>query len=242
MSGLSSAEYLEIDGRRWNFWTAGEGHYQAATDYLRYRILLGLLPPSCRRVADIGCGDGYLSYLMRQRGHRVIAIDFGASRLRKAWAGQPAGLQAVQASCYSIPLADASVDHAVLSEILEHLDSPLEALREAARIVRPGGRVLVSVPHAQDAPEVVCPHCCRQFNAAGHVQHFDSNSLRGLAEKSGLRPVRSFTAASALSRYLLRRLPWLAPVAVAMDQVLRRLVPADNLHLVLVAACPHRAP
>jgi SAM-dependent methyltransferase len=238
MTGLAYNQYLEADGRRWNYWKASLRHYQAASDYVRYRILLGLLPAASRRVVDAGCGDGYLSYLLRRRGHRPIAVDLSASRLSKARASQPADLPVLQACCGALPLASGAVDAVIFSEILEHLESPLEALRNGARILRPGGRLILSVPHAQDAPDVVCPHCCRQFNAAGHLHRFDPEGMRALVESAGLRPLRVFTAASALTRYFLRRMTWLAPLVLPLDAALRRLAPADNLHLFVAAERP----
>jgi SAM-dependent methyltransferase len=148
----------------------------------------------------------------------------------------------VQASCYRLPFAEASCDAVIYSEILEHLESPREALASGYRALRPGGRIVISVPHAQDAPDVVCPHCLRRFNAAGHLRHFEPAELRALVEGAGFSVERVFPGASALTRYLLRRMTWLAPAVVWLDGVLRRLCPLDNLHLFVVAVRPEGRP
>jgi SAM-dependent methyltransferase len=241
MTGPSWTGYLEAEGRRWNYWTAARSHFQAASDYVRYQILLGLLPARCKRVVDVGCGDGYLDFLLERRGHTAIAVDLSASRLAKARQGVAGELRIVQASCYALPLAAQSCDAVVYSEVLEHLDAPDEALAGAYPVLRPGGRLLLSVPHSQDAPDVVCPHCCRQFNAAGHLRHFEPLQLRALVEAAGFRVERIFTGASALTRYIVRRLTWLSAAAPALDWILRRLSPADNLHLFVVAVRPEEA-
>jgi 2-polyprenyl-3-methyl-5-hydroxy-6-metoxy-1,4-benzoquinol methylase len=232
------ASYIEADGRRWNFWTAELSNFQAASDYLRYRILMDLLPAARGTVLDVGCGDGYLDFLLHKGGCTPIGLDLSTSRLEKARRGQVHEFRAVQSNCYSLPLAENSCDTIIYSEILEHLEKPQEAIRSGARILKPGGRLIVSVPHAQDAPDVVCPHCMRQFNAAGHVQHFQSADLQAIIESTGLKTLTIFAAASAATRYLLRRMTWTWRIALPMDVVFRKLIPGDNLHLFAVAVKP----
>lgn len=236
MNSSDYVNYVEKDAQRWNFWESDLRNFQKATDHIRGQLLLRLLPGrGGRMVLDAGAGDGHLSWLMLAEGHKVLSLDLSFHRLDKARSGSSRALTAVQANCGNIPLADASFDAVVFSEILEHLEDPATAIREGARVLRPGGRMIISVPHAQDAPDVVCPNCLKTFNAAGHVNHFDVATLTGMTVQAGMRVERVFGGVSSLSRYCLRRLPRLAPFITVIDRGMRMLSKGDNLHLFLVA-------
>jgi SAM-dependent methyltransferase len=92
-------------------------------------------------VLDAGAGTGALVNAIRSAAPtaRVIALDASSQMLRIAHSQR--GAPAVQADAMVLPLADEAVDAVVLAYVLFHLADPLAALKEAARVVRPGGRV-----------------------------------------------------------------------------------------------------
>jgi SAM-dependent methyltransferase len=92
-------------------------------------------------VADVGAGTGALLSLIRSAvpGARVVALDASAGMLRLARTRR--GAAAIRADALALPLADASADAVVLAYVLFHLADPPLALTEAARVLRPGGRV-----------------------------------------------------------------------------------------------------
>jgi SAM-dependent methyltransferase len=95
------------------------------------------------RIADVGCGPGAFAQALCERGARVTAID-SARAMLDAVAARGLGCELVEADALSLPLADASHDAACLVQVLEYVTDPVAALREAARIVRPGGAVLAA--------------------------------------------------------------------------------------------------
>jgi len=129
-AGPDTNERQLVPGRSWAAWSRALGH---------------LLPPL--RVADIGCGEGYLTIEASRWATRVIAIDRSALVLKKARA--LASRRRVRNVIWKrgeldrLPLAEASVDVALLSQALHHAPDPARALAEAVRVVVPGGRVLV---------------------------------------------------------------------------------------------------
>ena len=129
-AGPDTNERQLVPGRSWAAWSRALGH---------------LLPPL--RVADIGCGEGYLTIEASRWASRVIAIDRSTVVLKKARA--LASRRRVRNVIWKrgeldrLPLVDASVDVALLSQALHHAPDPARALAEAARVVVPGGRVLV---------------------------------------------------------------------------------------------------
>jgi ArsR family transcriptional regulator len=128
-----------VPGRSWAAWARALGH---------------LLPPM--DVADLGCGEGYLTLEAAAWARRVVAVDRSADVLRKARAlarkRRVANVVWKRGDIERVPLPDASVDLALLSQALHHAQDPARAVAEAARVLRPGGTVLVLDlrPHDQD--------------------------------------------------------------------------------------------
>lgn len=99
-------------------------------------------------VLDCGCGMGYLSKIMASlRDITVVGIDGDISRLR--WAARERVDSARASSTIEqLPFADATFDKVLLSEVLEHVDDEAIALAEIRRVLKPGGALCISVPHA----------------------------------------------------------------------------------------------
>ena len=108
------------------------------------------------RVLDLA-GPKLLSVVLARSGVRVTAVDQLQREIEtwRALAGDIPGLELVVADGRALPFQEASFDHACSISVLEHIDEPgdVEALRELARVVRPGGRVLVTLPHALEYRE-----------------------------------------------------------------------------------------
>lgn len=115
----------------------------------RVRVLLDYLELSeGDRVLDCGCGMGfYLMAMAKLREMRLVGLDTWLERLRWARAeGVSAGL--TNGGVYQLPFAANSFDAILLSEVLEHLSQEKAALVELRRVLRPGGVLAISVPHA----------------------------------------------------------------------------------------------
>ena len=119
-----------VPGRSWAAWARALGH---------------LLPPL--DVADIGCGEGYLTLEAARWARQVTGIDRSDAVLERAKElaarRQVANVQWKKGDLARLPLRDASVDVALLSQSLRHASDPDHAIAEAVRILRPGGSVLI---------------------------------------------------------------------------------------------------
>ncbi len=97
--------------------------------------------PSGSRVLDLGGGTGVLSgWALEERADLQIAVVDVASGMM---AHVPAGVERLVASAEELPFADASIDAVMMGEALHHFKNSDRALREAARVLRPGGRLWV---------------------------------------------------------------------------------------------------
>lgn len=114
----------------------------AATHEVRRRSLAAL-PAAASRVLLAGVGTG-LDLPLLPRQHHYVGVDLTRAMLRRALPrASSSDFQAVQGDAQRLPFADESFDAAVLHLILAVVPAPTACLAEVARVVRPGGRVLV---------------------------------------------------------------------------------------------------
>ena len=104
-----------------------------------------------RTVIDAACGEGYGSALLARTAACVTGIDSSAEAIAMAQRryGACANLEFREGRCEALPVPDASMDLVVSFETLEHLQEPRALLREAARVLRDDGVLMVSTPNKQ---------------------------------------------------------------------------------------------
>lgn len=136
----------------------------AQAEFLEPYIFPTIDLTSCDRVLEIGCGVGAELQILHRRFPRaqLTGVDFAPAQLAKAREllreELAAGAVQLQAgSAYQLPFADASFDGVCLVWVLEHLAEPQRALREARRVLRPGG--VLSVTEVFNAGLRVVPPC-----------------------------------------------------------------------------------
>ncbi len=114
-------------------------------DALRSRAVTRLVAPGLR-VADVGTGTGILAAELAQLGMHVIAVDHSPRMLAAARAVlAEQGIETVElraGEAGALPIEDATLDAAFAHMVLHYLPSPADAIREMARVVRPGGVVI----------------------------------------------------------------------------------------------------
>jgi len=195
-----------------------EGPYATLLDDL---VALAEPIDSASRCLDLGCGTGRICRDLAPRCHEVVGVDASAAMLARARERvQQVGLgnvSFVEAQATALPFPDGGFDRVIVANLLFYLADPIAALREAARMLRPGGRMLILEPsttmsHAA-ALELVKAQVLRRFaasalfawsEAAEHGRRYDEARLAHELEEAGL---------SLLSE--ARRLEGMALLAVA---------------------------
>ena len=143
------------------------------------RSALPLLEPG--DVLDIASGDGVLAELLAPHAGRYVCVDASqrvvaaaSERLRRY-----PNVEVREGDMHALPFAAASFDLVVLMHALTYADKPAQAVAEAARVLRPGGRLLLSSLARHEHRSAV--------QAFGHVNlGFSARELRKFAEKAGL--------------------------------------------------------
>jgi 2-polyprenyl-6-hydroxyphenyl methylase / 3-demethylubiquinone-9 3-methyltransferase len=113
------------------------------------------LPPAAgpdALLVDLACGGGLMAPHVARLGYRHVGIDLGLTGLRVARAH---GVTVVAGSVHAVPLADGCADVVVAGEVLEHVADHAQVLRECARLLRPGGALLVDAIAATRLADLV---------------------------------------------------------------------------------------
>ncbi len=172
------------DFERWHWWFRGRRQILASVlqrEFARQRAA-GLTP---RRLVSIGCGPAAgLDWLVPLLGREglVIGIDAdpsGALRGRPESAVLPDGVAFAYGRAETAPLRSGSCDAVLLLDVIEHMDDDAGGLAEAARLVRPGGFLLVTVPAFQSlwGNQDIASHHKRRYNAGSLTRAFERAGL-----------------------------------------------------------------
>ena len=140
------------------FFSSSAGQWDRLRDELfgdRFHLAaLGAFIGAEATVADLGCGTGQVSAAIAPFVAHVIAVDASAAMLHAARdrLRQYQNVDLRRGELESLPVDDARVDAALLALVLHHIADPLSALKEAARILKPGGTLLVvdMLPHDRE--------------------------------------------------------------------------------------------
>jgi SAM-dependent methyltransferase len=165
---------------------------------------------SGRRVLNVGAGQGTLTNRLTQLGYEVVSTELGSvalTALRHRVVGE-----VVDADATALPFPDQSFDAVVLGEVLEHVEEDGRALGEAARVLKRGGVVIVSVPRN--------PNWFSESDRwAGHVRRYTRRNLAERVEGAGFD--------------VLRMSPWGFPFSAlyhrtVYERAVRRRVPETS--------------
>jgi SAM-dependent methyltransferase len=202
----------------------------------KYRIIAGYLYGSGPlRVLNAGCGSGELSLMLAALGHHVVGIDPAPEYIEIA--GQNAAAAGLERCVFDVCSierfeSDRPFDCVIATDVLEHIEDDRAAIQKLARLTRPDGRVILTVPAGQWLYGF-------HDEALGHFRRYSRTSLRQLAERVlDIKRMRHFgftliPVCLLYSRVLRRRYPVAetgdaqrSPVAA---RVLRALLHVDSL-------------
>ena len=174
--------------------------------------------PVSARVLDIACGAGLISIPLAAKGYRTKGVDLSPSSIAMASRNSPEGapLSFAVADAYALSEPDESYDVVLLFDCLEHVDRPSEMVREAARVLRPGGLLffhtfnrtwLAYLVIIKGAPLLVreYPDCLHVYRCFVKPSELQDMCRRSDLETLGLRGLRPNFFSTGFWRSLMRK-------------------------------------
>jgi SAM-dependent methyltransferase len=157
----------------------------------RRALLLAEARPG-ERVLDLGCGAGRFVAALRDAGADPVGVELAEAALERARHNAPGADLRLLEEDGSLPLEHASVDLVWCSEVLEHVADTGHLLLESRRVLRPGGRLLVTVPfHGRvKGAAIALLRFDAHFDPLGqHLRFYTRSSLAATLERSGFEDV-----------------------------------------------------
>lgn len=164
----------------------------------RVEFLHQSLPKPPARVLDVGCAGGYIALLLKRLGYDVTGVELNETMARQA---RERGIDVLEHDLEApVPLPDGSVDAVHACEVIEHLFDTEGFLRDLARLLRPGGVLVVSSPNLNSLGNrwrVLRGAPLPMWGASpsdrhgGHIRVFNRATLEGLLRRTGFAPVRT---------------------------------------------------
>ena len=136
------------------------------------------------RVLDIGCGIGATLAYHRNRGCEAIGMeaDSNVQPIAKRY-----GLDIRQGIFDGTQFESGYFDYVTLDQVAEHVTDPRALMRGVARVLKPGGRVIITTPNPKSLPARIFGRKWLNWHTPYHIQFYTNRSLRKVAEDAGLR-------------------------------------------------------
>jgi dolichol-phosphate mannosyltransferase len=176
-----------------NEWPYGYNDYFAEREFYvalfdrRVRQIeqaLGVASGHGRRLLDVGCAAGFLLEAARERGWSVAGVE--VSRHAVEFAREHLGQEPIHnGDLESARFQEAAFDCITMLDVIEHASDPVRLLREAARVLKPGGVLLLSAPNVASLSARVARRRWFHFKR-DHVLFFSERTLRGALDGAGL--------------------------------------------------------
>jgi SAM-dependent methyltransferase len=208
---MSLRDAWDAQADAWATWARTPGH----DSYWRFHRdrFLELLPPDVRGpILDLGCGEGRLTRELRGRGSTVAGIDASPAMIELAREADPEGDYRV-ADAAALPFQVGTFELVIAFMSLQDIDDPERAIAEAARVLRPDGRLCMAVTHpfstagrfestAADSPFVVTGSYLESWRREDEVAR-DGLAIRFMFEH---RPVDRYARALEDAGFVIERL------------------------------------
>ena len=182
--------------------------------------------PAGARVADLGCGSGVFTELLRQRGYRSVGLDISPKLVALGRHKYP-GLELIEGDAENLPFDDASLDGVLLSGLVHHFPDARRLASEVKRVLKDGGRFVAFDPNRMNPfMWLYRDHASPFYSSVGVTENERPVLARRVADifrAEGFRVQTDYLAGLAYRYVASRRTRVLLPVYNFIDNVVFNL-------------------
>jgi 2-polyprenyl-3-methyl-5-hydroxy-6-metoxy-1,4-benzoquinol methylase len=186
MSNFNYVEHYQKDAVEFDYFEEKKG--ATAHDERRVReYVISEVPKGAKTILDVGCGNGWVAKTFLPKGKEIFSLDISVTNPTKAKELYPSENHfGITADSFHLPFNNNSFDCVVASEIIEHIVDPMEFIKELFRVVRRGGRLIITTPYKEKLIYYLCVHCNKKTPANAHIHSFDEKKLESLYRDNNL--------------------------------------------------------
>jgi methionine biosynthesis protein MetW len=168
----------------------------------------------CKRLLDVGCGDGVIAHFLKRKVFKIYGIDNSEQNLEKA---KKRGVFTVYVDLdkEKIPFKDSYFDVVTCLDVIEHIRNPVNLMKEIYRVLKKGGRLILSAPNIRFSDHLITLVLKGRFPITsedktaydgGHIHYFTFSDLKNISIMVGFRIIREVGIINKPKRVLREKL------------------------------------
>ncbi len=177
-SEMNYIEHYEKDAELFDYFEQRECK---ATEHEERRVreyILSKIPSNAELILDVGSGGSWLSKNIDFDNHILISLDLSEKNvLQSLNENSNKNHFGLVADALNPPFKENTIDCIIASEIIEHLINPEEFIKKMIKILKPGGKFIISTPYKEVIPYYLCIHCNQMTPKNAHLHSFDEHKL-----------------------------------------------------------------
>jgi ubiquinone/menaquinone biosynthesis C-methylase UbiE len=202
LDNFNYIEHYKKDAVEFDYFEERKG----ATEHDERRVreyIISKIPKEVNSILDVGCGKGWVAKEFLPKGKTVVSLDISVTNpsiVNKLYLN-PKHF-ALAADSFHLPFNDKSFDCVIASEIIEHVFDPAGFVKELFRVVKKGGRLIITTPYKEKLIYYLCIHCNQKTPANAHIHSFDEMKLESLYSGNNLENFKYETFGNKILLFL----------------------------------------
>jgi SAM-dependent methyltransferase len=178
----NSMDYLEhymIDGEIFDYYEERECKATAHDERRLREYILSLVPKNCDYVLDVGSGNSWVAGSLYNKCKKVVSMDLSLINLQKGRSKYPfVNHYSILGDANNPPFKQDSFDCIIASEVIEHITEPQIFISSLIKLLKPGGKIIISTPYKEKIQMSLCIHCNKPTPRNAHLHSFDEKKLK----------------------------------------------------------------